>query len=269
MAGRALTYDEHMQARRLPFQRGWAWLHEGFYLWRRNPALLTFASFGYLLTLVLVSAIPVIGQPVASLLMPVLSLGVLNTCKAIEEGRKTGPDILFSGFKSNVPALMAVGGIYLAGSLLVLMLTMLVDDGTLMSVLNGKIDAEADLPAVSDLLPALLVAVSLSTPVLMAYWFAPILVGWWGVSGPKAMFFSFIACVRNWRPFLAFSIALMVIAGLLPSLLLGLLGALSPMLSSLLMLVVPLVLIPVLFASFYINARDVFQANMVNETIAD
>lgn len=258
-----------MQARQLPFQRGWAWLYEGFYLWRRNPALLTFASFGYLLTLVLVSAVPLIGQPIASLLMPVLSLGVLNTCKAIEEGRKSGPDILFSGFKSNVPALMAVGGIYLAGSLLVLMLTMLVDGGTLMSVLNGKIDADAEMPPLSDLLPALFVAIGLSTPVLMAYWFAPILVGWWGVSGPKAMFFSFVACVRNWRPFLAFSIALMVIAGILPSLLLGILGMISPMLSSLLLLIMPLIIIPVLFASFYINARDVFQANVVDETIAD
>lgn len=258
-----------MQARQLPFQRGWAWLYEGFYLWRRNPALLTFASFGYLLILVLISAVPLIGQPIASLLMPVLSLGVLNTCKAIEDGRKSGPDILFSGFKSNVPALMAVGGIYLAGSLLVLMITMLFDDGMLMNVLNGQADDAAELPALTDVLPGLLVAVALSTPVLMAYWFAPILVGWWGISGPKAMFFSFVACVRNWRPFLAFSIALMVVAGILPSLVLGILGAISPFLSSLLLLIVPLVIIPVLFASFYINVRDVFQANVVNETIAD
>ncbi|MBL8443484.1 MAG: hypothetical protein JNK52_05495 [Zoogloeaceae bacterium] len=258
-----------MQARQLPFQRGWAWLYEGFYLWRRNPALLTFASFGYLLTLVLVSAVPLIGQPIASLLMPVLSLGVLNTCKTIEEGRKSGPDILFSGFKSNVPALMAVGGIYLAGSLLVLMLTMLVDGGTLMGVLNGKIDTEAEMPPLSDLLPALIVAIGLSTPVLMAYWFAPILVGWWGIAGPKAMFFSFVACLRNWRPFLAFSIALMVVTGIIPSMLLGILGMISPTLSSLLLLIVPLIIIPVLFASFYINVRDVFQANVVDETIAD
>lgn len=258
-----------MQARQLPFQRGWAWLYEGFYLWRRNPALLTFASFGYLLMLVLISAIPLIGQPIASLLMPALSLGVLNACKAIEEGRKSGPDILFSGFKRNLPALMTVGGLYLAGSLVVLMLTMLIDDGTLMSVLSGQVDTEADLPPMAELMPTLLLAIALSTPVLMAYWFAPMLVGWWGVTGPKAMFFSFIACVRNWRPFVAYSIALTIFAGVLPGVVLGLLGAISPILSSLLLLVVPLVLVPVLFASFYINVRDVFKANVVDETIAD
>ena len=88
-------------------------------LWRRNPALLTFAAFGYLLMLVVVSVVPLIGQPVASLLMPVFSLGVLNTCRAIDEGRKVGPDVLFSGFQQNLQAGVTVGGIYLIGSLLV------------------------------------------------------------------------------------------------------------------------------------------------------
>lgn len=112
-----------MQARQLPLQRGWAWLREGFLLWRRNPALLTFASFGYLLIIVLISAVPLIGQPIAQLLMPVFSLGVLNACRAVADGRRVGPDVLFSGFKSNVQALITIGGIYLIGSLLVLAIT--------------------------------------------------------------------------------------------------------------------------------------------------
>lgn len=36
-----------MQARTLPAQRGWAWIIEGFQLWKRNPALITFLVFGY------------------------------------------------------------------------------------------------------------------------------------------------------------------------------------------------------------------------------
>src|SRR5690606_34725821 len=58
-----------MQANRLPMQRGWAWLKEGALLWRRNPALLTFLAFGYLLILLVISLFPLIGQPIASLLM--------------------------------------------------------------------------------------------------------------------------------------------------------------------------------------------------------
>jgi hypothetical protein len=82
--------------------RGWAWLREGLQLWRRNPALLTFATFGYLLSIIVISLVPLLGQLVASLLMPALSVGVLNACRAIDGGRKTGPDVLFSGFKANL-----------------------------------------------------------------------------------------------------------------------------------------------------------------------
>jgi hypothetical protein len=111
-----------MQAQQLPMQRGWAWLREGLQLWRRNPALITFATFGYLLSIVVLSIVPLLGQLVASLLMPALSVGVLNACRATDAGRKIGPDVLFSGFKTNLQALVAIGGLYLAATIVVLLL---------------------------------------------------------------------------------------------------------------------------------------------------
>lgn len=245
-----------MQARQLPFIQGATWITQGYALWRRNPALLTFASFSYLLILVMISAVPLIGQPIASLLMPVLSLGVLNTCRAIDQGKRSGADILFSGFRSNVPALLTVGGLYLIGSLLVLMLTLMFDGGTLMSLMNGETSREAMQDA--NLLPSLTIALLLSTPVIMAYWFAAVLVGWWEVNAPKAMFFSFVACARNWRPFLAYGIVLGLVGGMLPGMVISTAQAIAPLLGTVALLLIPLVLIPVVFASFYINARDVF-----------
>lgn len=246
-----------MQARQLPLFRGWSWLAEGFQLWRRNPALMTFLAFGYLLTLVVVSLVPLIGQPLASLLMPVLSLGMLNGCRAIDQKRKAGPDILFSGFRSNIAALVTIGGIYLIASLLVLVLTMAVDGGTLLKAMDGgKLDAQSTQSPGFAL--ALLLAMALSTPVMMAYWFAPLLAGWWKLPAMKAMFFSFIAFSRNWRPFLAYAVALMLFGAILPGIVIGVIGLVVPLLATVLTFLLPLVLIPTLFASFYINARDVF-----------
>lgn len=261
-----LTDKTHpMQARQVPVQRGWAWLQEGLLLWRRNPALLTFASFGYLLILVVVSSVPLIGQPVASLLMPVFSLGVLNTCRAIDEGRKGGPEMLFSGFKTNVQALVTIGGIYLVGSVLVLLFTSLLDGGTLMRLMTGAQELDPETGAVPGLSFTLLVATALSAPVVMAYWFAPILAGWWNVPATKAMFFSFYACLQNWRPFLTYGLAIAIFGALLPGLLIGTVGIAIPFLSTLLVLLLPLILVPVLFASFYANARDVFGTRAVDE----
>jgi hypothetical protein len=247
-----------MQARQLPLSRGWAWITEGVLIWRRNPALLTFSSLGYLLMLVLLSVMPLIGQPLASLLMPVFSVGVLNTCRAIDEGRKAGPDILFSGFQQNLRALVMIGAIYLVGSVLVLLLTSIADGGALLQIMTGggKVDTEAALSPGITL--ALLIAIVLSTPVMMAYWFAPVLAGWWNVPAPKAMFFSFVACLRNWRPFLAYSVALTIFCAILPGILVGVLGLMSPMLATLVSVPLPVLLIPMVFASFYVNARDVF-----------
>jgi len=247
-----------MQARRYPFRQGWFWLTEGARLWRRSPAVLIFASFTYMLLLLLLSAIPVIGQVLAYLLMPVMSLGVLNTCHAVDQGRKTGPDLLFSGFRGPMlPQLMIIGGIYFAGSFAVLFASALFDGGTLLHIVSGSepFDPEADLPGMGN---ALIVALVLSLPVLAAYWFAPVLAGWWRVPAVKAMFFSFYACLQNWRPLVAFGLALLVMLGLLPRVAISFAAMVSPLLSTLLTLVLPLVLLPVTFASFYANARDVF-----------
>ena len=238
-------------------RRGWAWLHDGFRLWLRNPALLSFAAFGYLLTLLVASLLPYVGQVLATLLMPMMSLGVLNACRAAEAGRKTGPDILFSGFKANLPELIKIGGLYLIASLVVMKLSSLFDGGLLMALMTGG-TLDEDSARNPDLLPALLAALVLSVPVMMAYWFAPLLAGWGSLPATKALFFSFHACLRNWRPFLAYAIALLLFGTVLPALLLGVIGLLSPTLASVLSIPVPLVVVPVLFASFYTNACDVF-----------
>lgn len=246
-----------MQARRFPFKQGWFWVSEGIRLWRKNPAILIFASFSYLLVLILLGSIPMIGQLVAYLIMPILSLGVLNICRAVDEGRKATPDILLSGFRADVKTLITVGGVYFAASIGVLLLTVPFDDGTLLGILTGtsSFDPEADLPNIGT---ALTIAVVFSLPVLATYWFAPVLVGWWKVSATKALFFSFYACVRNWRPMAGFGLTLAVMLGILPNLIVGVAAMLSPLLATLVTLMLPLFLIPVTFASFYANARDVF-----------
>lgn len=246
-----------MQARTLPAQRGWAWIIEGFRLWKRNPALLTFLVFGYWLCLLVVAAIPFVGQVLMSLIMPALALGIYNGCKAVADGRKASPDILLSGFRQNLPELVKIGGIYLIGTFAVLGLTALADDGILAELMLGqrKLDeATAEDPRLT---LSLLIGVLGSTPLMMAYWFAPLLAGWGRISAPKAMFFSFVACWRNWRAFLAYSFGLLT-AVMLPSMLIGVLNLVSPVLGLLPSIALPAIFIPVVFASFYANAVDVF-----------
>ncbi|MCB1938107.1 MAG: hypothetical protein KDF24_06695 [Rhodocyclaceae bacterium] len=247
-----------MQAYKRAPTRGINWVADGFALWKRNPALITYLTFGYLLILVVLSIIPVIGQAVAALTMPMVSLGVLNGTLAAHQGRKVGPDILFSGFKRNVHGLITVGGIYLLGTLLALAATALVDGGTLAKIMIGGQPLTEEVANTPGLLEASLLATALTTPLMMAYWFAAMLVGWQGLSAPKAMFFSLVACWRNWQAFFLYSLSIFFLVLGAPALLIAVVAQASPMLASLLTIPLPLIAIPIVFATFLPNALDVF-----------
>jgi hypothetical protein len=106
-----------------------------------------------------------------------------------------------------------------------------------------------------------MVAALLSTPVFAAFWFAPVLCAWDGMGAGKALFYSFFACLLNWRAFLAYGALTALVMVLVPlaalSLPLLLLGAERTQMAPL-VLPILLLLLPTLFASFYASYRDIF-----------
>lgn len=249
-----------MQVKTLPAQRGWAWIVDGFALWRRNPALVTFLVMAYLFTQLVMSVVPHVGQIILALTAPALSLGIYNGCKAIAAGRKAGPDVLFSGFRQNLPELVKLGGINFIGMLLLMGLSVLIDPDMrdkIMDTMVGKTDAGELLSNDPSFVLALLVVTVGSTPLVMAYWFAPLLVSWGKVPAAKALFFSFIACLRNWRPFLVYSLCLMIVAQLI-SIVMVIAGLVTPVAAALVALGFAVVFLPVIYTSMYTNAIDVF-----------
>jgi hypothetical protein len=251
-----------MQARRLAASRGWNWIVEGFRLFRNNPALLTFLVFGYWLILIFLNLVPLIGVALAPLCVPALSVGVMNGCRALERGSENGFGLLFSGFGRNRNALLVLGAVYLVSSLLVFAGSALFDGGMLFDVMVSGQPPPDDMAENERLLLALQATLILMVPVLMAFWFAPMLVAWNDLPVAKALFFSFIACLRNWRPFLVYGLGVAFISAILPGLILGLIGATAAPLQRMVAVAMSLpllfVFVPTLFASFYVSYRDVF-----------
>ena len=251
-----------MQALTLPASRGWRWIAEGFALFRKKQLMLTLLVLGYWMLMAVINSFPLIGQIAATVLIPVFSVSLMNCCRAIEQGRLLTPQLLFSGFSSKLRTLLGLGAVYLLVSALIFSATTLFDDGLLFKlVVFGQTPSEEVLAA-SDIMLAGQVALTLFLPVMMAYWFAPVLVAWHQLSASKALFFSFIACVRNWRAFFVYVLAIVLAGALLPGLLVGVLGSLfaggAGVVSVALTVFITLVLLPTLYASFYISYRDVF-----------
>jgi hypothetical protein len=96
---------------------------------------------------------------------------------------------------------------------------------------------------------------------MMMFWFAPPLAAWHSASPFKALFYSFFACLMNWRAFLAYGAATALITLIIPFVLVVTLRTLLAGVSFA-WLAFPLlgVLLPTLFASFYASYRDVFAA---------
>lgn len=253
-----------MQARRLPACRGWNWIVEGFRLFRGNPALLTFLVFGYWLTLVFLNLVPILGVVLAPLCVPALSVGVMNGCRTLERQAQNGIGLLFSGFVKNRNVLLVLGAAYLAGSLVVFAGSALVDGGALLGIMMAAQQPPEDLLQNDRLMLALQVTLILMVPLLMAFWFAPMLAAWEGMAAGKALFFSFIACARNWRPFVVYGLGVALISAILPGIVLGIAGAISISLQKMMLVALSLpllfVFVPTLFASFYVSYREVFVA---------
>jgi hypothetical protein len=253
-----------MQALKLPARRGWLWLAGGFAIFRKNPPLLTFLVVSYWMVVAMMNLIPVIGPVIAWLCVPAFSVSLMNACRELEQGRPIGPLMLFSGFRENPRSLLTLGAIYLAATIAILALSSLADGGLLMDrmLFGTPLSEEALLSA--QFRSATHIAFVLLIPLVTAYWYAPALAAWHDFPAGKALFFSFVAGLRNWRAFIAYVAAIMVFGALIPGVILGLLAIAFPESVNFfaVLFTVPMLLIlaPVLFASFYASYRDVFVA---------
>ena len=248
-----------MQARIVETKRGAAWLADGWRMFRGAPLGWIAIVFAYWFLMTVVSIVPLIGVAAASILVPAFSVGFMAAARSSEKRGAVEMAFLFDGFRHYLRGQLILGVIYFACLGVVLAATTLADDGALAGwMLTGRRPAEEVLRS-DAFLSALFIAAALYTPVLMMFWFAPPLAAWHGTAPAKALFFSFFACLMNWRAFLAYGAVTLAVALVLPFAVLSVV-ALASLQVAALSLVFPLllVLLPTLFASFYASYRDVF-----------
>jgi len=244
-----------MDARRLPARHGILWLLAGFALFRRHPPLMTALTFGYLLTVIVINLVPKIGPLLLPLLLPTLTVMLANGCRAIERGKSFDGEALMTGISAQRVGLVRLGGLHLVGSSLLVLGGSLL--GEPININDGMTQEEA-----AALLGDMGMILVLASPMLMAFWFAPLLTAWNGVSAGKSLFFSFVASWRNWRAFAMYGLALVLVGAMLPGLVLIVAGMLSQALLNVLSIALRMLLIfvlaPTMVASVYLSYRDVF-----------
>ena len=251
-----------MQALTLPAGRGWSWLFEGFRIFRKKQLMISLVVLGYWMLMAVINSMPFIGQLGATLLIPVFSVSLMNLFRMVEQGDAIPPAILFSGFQTQARSLVALGLVYGVLSISILGLVSLIDDGVLyrLIVLGERPEGQALISG--NVIIAGQLAMALFLPLIMSFWFAPVLVAWHNLPAGKSLFFSLVACARNWRVFLVYAGAVLLLCAIVPGLLVGMLSLMfsntASLFSVMFTTLIVLVVLPTVYASFYVSYREVF-----------
>lgn len=252
-----------MQPRLLNAAQGWAWARMAYDLFRRSPALLGFLVFGFWFLFLLLDVLPFIGPVLAAISQPALQMAVMNGCRAVERGERTDLGLLFSGFRRHPRALLSLGGLNFVAWICLLFLSSLVDDGALMKALTHGNLAQLQ-TALNETATqfALGFTLLLMVPLLMAFWFAPMLVAWDDMPPSKAIFFSFFAAWRNGRAFFGYGMATLFYCFLLPGAVMQIAGMIADLLGGIVVVAFVLylftILVPCLAVSIYVSFHEVF-----------
>jgi hypothetical protein len=182
--------------------------------------------------------------------------------KEATKGKFPMPTILISAFRAGreqLQAMLVLGALYAAGFLLIMGISALFDGGQFARLYLVGGSVSRDLVATPDFQTATWVAMALYLPLSLLFWHAPALVHWHGVSPVKALFFSGVACLRNFWAYTVYGAAWMGVF-LLVGLVVSLVGAAagSPALLATAMVPLALLLAAAFFSSLYFTFRDSF-----------
>jgi hypothetical protein len=210
----------------------------------------------------LVSQLPFVGAALALVVLPAATIGLMAATQEANQGKFPMPTTLFTAFRSGAQkskAILVLGALYALGFLIVLGVSALFDGGQFANFYLGGGAINKSLMATTGFQMATWAAMILYLPLSLMFWHAPALVHWHGVAPIKALFFSFVACFKNFAAMVVFFfmwLAVFSLGGLLLTLVAASTGSESAV--SFIMLPAALIMAAMFFCSIYFTFKDSF-----------
>ncbi len=259
-----------MKLQILPTRQGALWVKLGIQTFFRQPLALAGLFFMFMAMISILSLIPVLGNVLALMLLPGITLGLMVATQEASKGNFPMPLLLVTAFRAGqkqASAMLVLGAIYAAGFLLVLGLSALADGGKFakLYLVGGTVTAE--LLQSADFELAVLITMVLYMPLSLMFWHAPALVHWHGVSPGKSLFFSMVACLRNFWPITVFGlvwVGVFLTMGVVVAIIASVAG--SPELVGVMMFPGVLLMAAMFFTSLFFTFRDTFEEPVTDTT---
>jgi hypothetical protein len=247
---------------RVPMAEGFEWLTTSLRIFRTQ--WLRYTSIAALFLLIMQFASLISGGLLFVFLKPVLSVGFLAAAWHHERGELPEARHLFAGFKSNLKALLSLGGVYLIGVLIAASIALSAAGITVEQIMPAE--GQAKLPEEQQL-RFMMITVALTLPVTAALWFAPALIVFADATFGQALLLSCKACLRNLLAMCAYGIAIVLLVFVV-------LAVASPVLylfrgaALVLVMFVAVPLTAVLMISDYVSYRRVFHRDEQVQRVA-
>lgn len=243
------AFNQH--ARVCDFGQGLAWIGQGWSLFAQAPLIWVVNVVIVIAIYMVFSLIPLVGSILSFILFGLLSGGLMLGAHVQHSGRALEVEHTFAGFKSpHMTPLFVLGLLYMMAWVVLVVIAgilfaiVLGASGAIGAMTSGDMGGLAAMIASAGLgfVLIVLLMMALALPLFMAFWFAPALIILNGVSPLNALGMSFMACLKNFLPFLLYGIVFtfLFLIGLIP-LGLGL-----------------LIVMPLLYASTYTSYREIF-----------
>lgn len=264
-----------MKLQIVPPGTGLQWVLQGLRTFKSQPLALAALFFLGMASMSLISALPLIGPVIALALLPCISLTMMVAASEAAHGRKPTPALLLVAFRSgsqHLHSMLMLGGLYAAGFLLIIGASSLVDGGTFASVYLGQTPMTRELAEEPEFQSAMWLSMFLYLPLSLAFWHAPALIHWHGISPVKSLFFSFVGCIRNIGAYLVFGvcwIGVFIASGMALAIVTGILAMLIGSIAGGLMVATALMLAAIFFTSIVFTFRDSFSPPDDDQTLTD
>lgn len=246
---------------KLPANAGWLWVKQGFTLFRKQPAEMATLFLAYMFLMLIIGIVPLLGQILPMVLVPVFSMAFMQACTNIEQGKKVYPNLLLTGFrKPAFASLLKLGVLYLVAAVVAVAASALIDGGVFWQVMSSDKALDRETIRNSNMSLGMMFSAAIYIPAAMAFWYAAPLIFWQKMGVGKAVFYSFFAVKRAGSAFLVYGLSWMLIGVLLPALVSSLIAMLfaKSFVVMLILLPLSLMLTVVMYCSFYPTYTAVF-----------
>ena len=194
--------------------RGTGWIGEAWDLFKQSPGVWIGMIIVMFVLFLVANFVPLVGPLAVSVVFGVFMGGIMIGCRSLEEGGELEFAHLFAGFREKLGALAAVGALYVAGYLLILLVTVVITGASFATLtgMGAQPEGADPMAMLATVGLALLVMMALMVPLLMSVWLAAPLVVFHEQGAIEAMKGSFLGCLKNVVPFLVYGIVMFLLA---------------------------------------------------------